>query len=249
MTGPEIGRHTRGAMSRHSPIISPEALSAGLARPDLRIVDVRWVLRRPGAGRRGLRRGSPAGRRLPRPRHRPRRTERARPPSPPRSRASSASGSRRSASDREDEVVAYDDVVGLDRRSAVVDARRPRSRARGGARRRAHGVASRPAIRSRPIRHRPGRGGSSTLRDAWSNVVDRDGVAGGLGSMVLLDARATPRYLGEIEPIDRVAGAHTDRSERTVERRTLGPEGACSIPGPLPPASTTSARTAPTSRS
>ena len=34
-----------------SPIISPEALFAGLARPDLRLVDVRWVLGSPGVGR------------------------------------------------------------------------------------------------------------------------------------------------------------------------------------------------------
>src|SRR3954463_14493472 len=37
-------------MSSHSPIISPESLFAELGRPDLRIVDVRWVLGSPGAG-------------------------------------------------------------------------------------------------------------------------------------------------------------------------------------------------------
>src|SRR6187455_811769 len=38
-------------MTDHSPIISPEALAAELERPDLRIVDVRWVLGTPGGGR------------------------------------------------------------------------------------------------------------------------------------------------------------------------------------------------------
>src|SRR4029079_2288965 len=34
-----------------SPLISPEALAARLGDPDLRIIDVRWVLGEPGRGR------------------------------------------------------------------------------------------------------------------------------------------------------------------------------------------------------
>jgi len=37
-------------------------------------------------------------------------------------------------------------------------------------------------------------------------VIDRDSLRARLGSVVLLDARAGPRYRGEIEPIDPVAG-------------------------------------------
>ena len=84
----------------HSPIISPEALFAGLARPDLRIVDVRWVLelarRRPG----GLRGRAHPGRDLPRPRYGPRRARAARGAIPSPTPATSGSGSRRPGSAR-----------------------------------------------------------------------------------------------------------------------------------------------------
>jgi thiosulfate/3-mercaptopyruvate sulfurtransferase len=45
-----------------------------------------------------------------------------------------------------------------------------------------------------------------TLAPAWTKVVDRDGLRDRLGDVVLLDARAGPRYRGEIEPIDPIAG-------------------------------------------
>lgn len=44
------------------------------------------------------------------------------------------------------------------------------------------------------------------LGDRWSGVIERDELRGRLGSVVLLDARAGPRYRGETEPIDPVAG-------------------------------------------
>jgi len=44
------------------------------------------------------------------------------------------------------------------------------------------------------------------LADRWTRVIDRDGLKPRLGSVVLLDARAGPRYRGEVEPLDPVAG-------------------------------------------
>ncbi len=43
-------------------------------------------------------------------------------------------------------------------------------------------------------------------RTEWSGIVDRDELRATLGRVVVLDARAEPRYRGEIEPIDPLAG-------------------------------------------
>jgi thiosulfate/3-mercaptopyruvate sulfurtransferase len=48
--------------------------------------------------------------------------------------------------------------------------------------------------------------GTLRLAEGWTGVIDREELKARLGSVVLLDARAAARYRGETEPIDPVAG-------------------------------------------
>jgi thiosulfate/3-mercaptopyruvate sulfurtransferase len=130
-----------------------------------------------------------------------------------------------------DEVVAYDDAAGsiaarlwwmLDdlghERASVLD---------GGI---GAWLAAGYPVTTDPASVRPR--GHLVLRDAWTNVTDRDAVAAGLGSMVLLDARAAPRYRGEVEPIDAVPG-HIPTATNAPTGGSLGPDGRLLDPAAL----------------
>ena len=184
-------------------LVSVDELAGRLDEPDLRVVDVRWYLNRPGQGRQAYEAGhiptaifldldedlsgeEGAGRHpLPYPLDFRRRLEEA------------GIGSEHS-------VVAYDDTGGttaarlwwmLDNlgheRVAVLD---------GGLR--AWTDAGRPLSRDVPEYPKA----RLRLEDRWSRVIERDELTGRLGTLTLLDARAPERYRGEVEPIDPQAG-------------------------------------------
>ena len=188
-----------------SPLISVEALAAAMDDPELRVVDVRWYLGKPGEGRRAYEAGhlpgaifldvdgdlaDPPG---------------AGPgrhplPSPARFRstleaAGIGDGSR---------VVAYDDVGGwvASRLWWMLD-----DLGHAGVQVLDGGIGAWQAAGHPLSTEVPALAPASlTLRDAWTAIVDRDGLRERLGTVRLLDGRAGARYRGEIEPIDAYAG-------------------------------------------
>jgi thiosulfate/3-mercaptopyruvate sulfurtransferase len=208
-------------VAQRSPIIGPAALAERLGEPNLRIVDVRWVLGSPGRGREAYDAGHVPGAifldvdtdlvaaegpgRHPLPS-----------PTEFRSRLEAV------GIGTEQDVVAYDDVGGwvaarlwwmLDDlghdRVAVLDGGFPAWVAEG-----------HPTTRDVPAFPRA----TLDLAEHWSKTIDRAGVAGGLGRMVVLDARAGPRYRGETEPIDAVPG-HIPTARHAPTDGNLGPDG------------------------
>ena len=197
--------HTRAMTATHSPILSPEALSRDLDRPDIRIVDVRWVLNAPGAGRAAYEAGH-----IPGAIFLDLDTDLAAPEGPGRHPLPSPAAFRErleaAGIGSDDTVVAYDDTGGataarlwwmLDdlghERVAILDGGYPAWVAAGY-------PVSTTEPEPRPPRRTwscgtPGRG--SPTATPWPP---------GSATFVLLDARAAPRYRGEVEPVDRVPG-------------------------------------------
>jgi thiosulfate/3-mercaptopyruvate sulfurtransferase len=191
------------------PLISVAELSGRLHATAVRVVDVRWVLGQPGAGRRAYAAGhlpgaifldldgelalAPG----------PGRTGRH--PLPPP--AAFAARLRAVGIGSDDLVVAYDDVGGwlaarlwwmlddLGHRGgvAVLDGGIDAWVAAGGAL-----TIDVPAPPAEPAR--------LELADRWTNVIERDALRERLGEVVLLDSRGAPRYRGELEPIDAFPG-------------------------------------------
>jgi thiosulfate/3-mercaptopyruvate sulfurtransferase len=189
-----------------SPLINAAALRDRVSDPNLRIVDVRWYLGRPGDGRAAYAAGH-----LPGSIHLDLDADLAdedgfgapgRHPLP--SPAAFAERLGRAGLGDEHFVVAYDDVGGwvaarlwwmLDnlghRDVAVLDG----------------GIAAWTAAGGELTTDAPQWAPADLqLRDAWTGVISREELKERLGSVVLLDARAAPRYRGETEPVDPVAG-------------------------------------------
>ena len=215
-------------MKRSSPLISAEDLLelVRVDEPDLRIVDCRWVLGDPGAGAAAYAAGhlpgavhldldrdlsDPKGFGAP-----------GRHPLP----APGAFAARLALAGITDPsfVVAYDDVGGwvaarlwwmLDVLGhpavAVLDG----------------GLAAWEAAGGELTTELPDPApGELHLASDWTRVIDRDELKARLGSVALLDARGAPRYRGETEPIDPVAGHIPTAVSAPVDDSLVGPGGA-----------------------
>jgi thiosulfate/3-mercaptopyruvate sulfurtransferase len=215
----------RSMTTHEGPLIAPEALAACLGDPHLRIVDTRWVLGQPGAGRIAYGAGHLPGAifldldgdvALPPGPGRP-----GRHPLPHPAEFATRLGAAGIGSD--DLVVAYDDVGGwvaarlwwmLDvlghRRVAVLDAG-------------LQGWLEAGLPLTTRLTHFPPT--RIELGSAWTRIVDREHLKARLGSVVLLDARAAPRYRGEVEPIDALPGHIPTARNAPTDGNLVTPNG------------------------
>jgi thiosulfate/3-mercaptopyruvate sulfurtransferase len=212
-------------------LMTAEALARQLDDPDLRIADVRWSLAEPAAGRAAYAEAHILGAIfvdldtiLTAP------TGPGRHPLPDPAAFVAALGEL--GIGRAHRVVAYDDAGGtvaarlwwmLDvlghARAAVLD---------GGI---AAWTTARLPLTAVVPAHAPVRPEEWIAAPAaWPRTIDRLALAGTLGTLTLLDARAPERYRGDIEPIDPVAG-HIPTAVSAPTTSFLAPDGRF-----LPPA-------------
>jgi thiosulfate/3-mercaptopyruvate sulfurtransferase len=207
------------------PLIQADELMRLVGAGNVRIVDCRWVLGRPGAGRAAYESGH-----LPGAIHLDLDDDLAdldgygapgRHPLPSPATVAARLGSAGIGDD--DLVVAYDDVGGwvaarlwwmLDvlghERVAVLDGGLDAWLRAGG-----ELTTDEPVFGPRTLH----------LADHWSRVIDREGLKARLGSVVLLDARGAPRYRGETEPIDPVAGHIPTALNATIDGNLVAAGG------------------------
>ena len=217
-------------MTAGSPLISAAELHGRLGAPGLRVVDIRWVLGQPGAGREAYATGHIPGALfldLDTDLRAPEGPGRHPLPDPAVLRETLEAAGIGST----DEVVAYDDARGtiaarlwwmLDalghERVRLLDGGLGAWTAAG------YGLT---ADVTPPLAR-----GHLWLRDSWPQVIDREDLASRLGSVVLLDARAGARYRGEVEPIDPVAG-HIPTAVSAPADRYLAADGRMLSPEAL----------------
>ena len=213
------------------PLITPDELAtlASSTPHGLRVVDVRWYLGKPGAGRMAYDVGHiPDALFLDLDVHLTGADGPGRHPLP--SAVDFRSSLERAGIGSAHQVVAYDDVGGwvaarlwwmLDnlghQRVSVLDGGYPAWVADG-----------RPVTQVVPTYP----AANLDLADDWTNTIDRDGLIDVLGDVVLLDARGAPRYLGEIEPIDPMPG-HIPTAINAPTDANLGPDGRLLDPAAL----------------
>ncbi len=202
-------------------LIDPESLLARLGDPDLRLADVRWWLTEPGKGRRDYDAAhlpgavfvdldedltapvGPGRHPLPDPRV-------------------FADRMAELGFDDDSDIVAYDDAGGAVAARLwwmLDDLGHPRVRVLDGgiAAWTATGGPLTDAVHARP-------GGRLHLRDRWTRTIDRAALVERLGAVVLLDARATERYRGDVEPVDAAPGHIPTAISRPITGN-LGPDG------------------------
>lgn len=212
-------------------IVSAADLAARLADPDLRIADVRWSLAAPAAGRAAYEEAHLPGAvfvDLDAVLTAPEGPGRHPLPTPAAFVAALAA----LGIGREHRVVAYDDAGG------TVAARlwwmldvlgHPQAAVLDG------GIAAwaregLPLSASSVTLPSADASAWGALPSTWPRTIDREELAGRLGTLALLDARAPERYRGEVEPIDPVAG-HIPTALSAPTTSFLAPDGRF-----LPPA-------------
>jgi thiosulfate/3-mercaptopyruvate sulfurtransferase len=210
-------------------LISPESLLARLRDPDLRLADVRWWLSDPAKGRRDY-----AAAHLPGAAFVDLEADLSAPVGPGRHPLADpvAFVTRMSmlGFDDDSDIVVYDDAGGAVAARLwwmLDDLGHQRVRVLDG------GIAAWTAIGGLLTGVVPGhQRGRLQLRDRWTRTIDRDALADRLGAVALIDARATERYRGDLEPVDAAPG-HIPTAHSRPTGGNLGPDGRFLAPDVL----------------
>ena len=208
-------------------LIGADALAARLGDPSLRVVDVRWYLKQPGAGRIAYEAGHIPGAiflDLDADLSAPEGPGRHPLPEPASFQARLA----RAGIGSDDFVVAYDDAGGTS--AARLWWMLDNLGHRGGVAVLDGGIQAWTAagLNLEPGTAPPLAPANLELAGRWNNVVAREELADRLGTLTLLDGRAAERYRGEVEPIDPKMG-HIPTAVNAPTSGNLGEDG-CFLP-------------------